>query len=54
VTVPAGVYRVLLTVDGVELTQTVHVEPDPTVPAAVAESLEEMKTKEKAKAAIDH
>jgi hypothetical protein len=31
---PAGMYRVVLTVDGMELTQWLRVEPDPTKPEA--------------------
>jgi photosystem II stability/assembly factor-like uncharacterized protein len=34
--VPAGVYRVMLLVDGAEWTQSIRVEADPVVPAAVA------------------
>ncbi len=53
--VTPGVYRVLLTVDGVELTQTVRVEPDPTVPSAAAESYEELREREKkARVVVDH
>jgi photosystem II stability/assembly factor-like uncharacterized protein len=33
--VDAGMYRVILTADGRELTQTLRVEPDPTVPTAL-------------------
>src|SRR5262249_33832020 len=33
--VPAGVYRVVLNVDGQEFSQTVRVEADPAVPTAV-------------------
>jgi hypothetical protein len=39
--VPAGVYQVVLTVDGTELTKWLRVEPDPSQPAAaVAEGNE--------------
>ncbi|HEV3168529.1 MAG TPA: PDZ domain-containing protein [Isosphaeraceae bacterium] len=42
--VPPGMYRILLSVDGKELTQTVRVEPDPAVPTAeiIAESGEDV------------
>lgn len=33
--VSPGTYRLVLTVDGVELTQSVRVDPDPTQPTSV-------------------
>jgi hypothetical protein len=36
--VSPGTYRLVLTVDGVELSQPIHVEPDPTQPASVTAS----------------
>jgi len=34
--VPAGIYRVVLNIDGQELTQTIRVDADPTMPAGTA------------------
>ena len=33
--VPAGIYRVVLNVDGTEFSRDLHIEPDPAVPTAV-------------------
>ncbi|MBY0523815.1 MAG: PDZ domain-containing protein [Gemmataceae bacterium] len=39
--VPSGVYRVVLTVDGIEYTQKVRIEMDPTLPSSVIAEEEE-------------
>jgi hypothetical protein len=36
-----GIYRVVLTVDGQEFTQTVQIERDPNAPATLTGALEE-------------
>jgi photosystem II stability/assembly factor-like uncharacterized protein len=44
--VPAGVYRVVLNIDGQELSQTIRVEADPTLPDGVIPTNEEEETPE--------
>jgi hypothetical protein len=52
--VPAGSYRVVLSVDGVELARNLRVEPDPTVPGAIVTPEEEPGNKNKAPMWTDH
>jgi len=49
--VAPGMYRVVLTVDGEELAQSLRVDPDPTAPAAVI--TEEAEKKEKKNLGFD-
>ncbi len=51
--VPTGVYKVVLTVDGVAQSRAVRVEPDPNVPAAVDRDVDDFKLRGRVKVVED-